>query len=74
MLVRDCMAGISVGVRLESDPLAAVALLKLARIRRLPVVDADGTVVGLVTRHDLRSVVVHRISPDTLECNVTLWV
>lgn len=67
MLVRDCMTSNPVSVRPESDPLAAIALLKSARIRRLPVVDADGTIVGLVTRHDLELFLSKAPSPGVLK-------
>ena len=53
MLVRDCMTRNPITVRPHSDPLAAIALLKSARVRRLPVVDEEGRVVGMVTQTDL---------------------
>jgi len=40
-------------VRPESDPLAALALLKCGKFRRLPVVDALGRPLGVITRADL---------------------
>jgi acetoin utilization protein AcuB len=67
MLVRDCMTSKPVSVRPESDPLAAIALLKSARIRRMPVVDAEGQVVGLVTRHDLELFLSKAPSPGVLK-------
>ncbi|MCX7682634.1 MAG: CBS and ACT domain-containing protein [Anaerolineae bacterium] len=53
MFVRDCMTTNPITVRPESDPLAALALLKCGRFRRLPVVDALGKPVGIITRPDL---------------------
>lgn len=53
MLVRDCMTPDPIAVRPESDPLAAVALCKSGGFQRLPVVDANGRVVGIVTKNDL---------------------
>ncbi len=53
MLVRDCMTANPISVRPESDPLAAIALCKSARVRSLPVVNLDGQVVGMVTRSEL---------------------
>lgn len=53
MLVRDCMTTNPITVRPESDPLAALALLKCGKFRRLPVVDALGRPVGIITRSDL---------------------
>lgn len=67
MLVRDCMTRDPISVRPESDPLAAVALLKSARIRRLPVVDADGHVVGIVTQNNLEIFLSKAPSPGIMK-------
>jgi acetoin utilization protein AcuB len=40
-------------VRPESDPMAARTLLRYGGFRRLPVVDASGKLVGIVTANDL---------------------
>lgn len=53
MLVRDYMTHKPVTIRPESDFLAAIAILKAARFRSLPVVTADGKLVGIVTDKDL---------------------
>ena len=53
MFVRDCMTCNPVTVRPNSDPLAAVSLLRCGDFRRLPVVDAEGKLVGIVTHNDL---------------------
>jgi acetoin utilization protein AcuB len=53
MFVRDCMTSKPITVRPESDPLAAILLLKTGRFRHLPVVDTDGHLVGIVDRADL---------------------
>lgn len=53
MFVRDCMTRDPVTVRPDSDPLAAVALLKCGRFRRLPIVDEGGKLVGIVAQNDL---------------------
>jgi len=50
MLVQDVMTAHPICVRPEGDPRAARGLCKSARIRRLPVVDAAGHLVGIVTR------------------------
>jgi acetoin utilization protein AcuB len=42
-----------VTIRPESDFLAAIAILKAARFRSLPVVTGDGELVGIVTEKDL---------------------
>jgi acetoin utilization protein AcuB len=53
MLVRDCMTPKPITVRPESDPLAAILLLKSGRFRHLPVVDTEGRLAGIVDRADL---------------------
>jgi acetoin utilization protein AcuB len=53
MFVRDRMTRQPITVRPESDPLAALAVLKAAGFRHLPVVDAQGDVVGIVDRREL---------------------
>jgi acetoin utilization protein AcuB len=53
MLVRNYMTSNPVTIRPESDFLAAIAILKAARFRSLPVVTGDGQLVGIVTDKDL---------------------
>jgi acetoin utilization protein AcuB len=53
MLVRNYMTPNPVTIRPESDFLAAVAILKAAHFRSLPVVTGDGKLVGIVTEKDL---------------------
>jgi len=53
MFVQDCMTLHPITLRPESDPLAAQALLKAGKFRHLPVVDADGILIGIVDRADL---------------------
>ena len=67
MFVRDCMTRDPITVRPESDPLAAVALLKCGDFRRLPVVDAESRVVGIVTRPDLEVFLSKAGSPGVLK-------
>ena len=50
MLVRDVMTSDPITIRLQGDPRAALGLCKSGRFRRLPVVDSEGHVVGIVTR------------------------
>jgi len=56
-----------VTVRPESDPLAAVALLKCGGFRRLPVVGTEGKVVGIVARTDLEVFLSKAGSPGVLK-------
>ncbi len=67
MLVRDCMTPHPIKVHPESDPLAALGLCKSARIRRLPVVDADDRIVGLVTRNMLEQFLAKAPSPGVMK-------
>jgi acetoin utilization protein AcuB len=53
MFVRDCMTRHPITIRPESDPLAAVSLLKAGKFRHLPVLDTSGKLVGIVDRYDL---------------------
>ena len=67
MLVRDCMTRNPISVRPESDPLAAIALCKSARIRRLPVINAEGHIVGIVSRNDLELFLSKAPSPGVMK-------
>ncbi len=67
MLVRDCMTTKTISVHPESDPLAALGLCKSARIRRLPVVDAENQVVGIVTRNMLEIFLSKAPSPGVMK-------
>ncbi len=67
MFVRDCMTRDPVTIRPESDPLAAIALLKCGDFRRLPVVDAESKLVGIVTRNDLEVFLSKAGSPGILK-------
>ncbi len=67
MLVRDCMTRNPISVHPESDPLAAIALCKSARIRRLPVIDAQGHIVGIVSQNDLELFLSKAPSPGIMK-------
>lgn len=67
MLVRDCMTRDPVTVRPDSDPLAAVALLKCGDFRRLPVVNEQGRLVGIVTQNDLEVFLSRAKSPGVIK-------
>jgi acetoin utilization protein AcuB len=53
VLVRDRMTKHPAIVRPESDPMAAQTLMRYGKFRRLPVVDAEGILVGIITQSDL---------------------
>lgn len=67
MFVRDCMTRNPITVRPESDPLAAVSLLKSGGFRRLPVIDEAGELVGIVTRNDLEVFLSRAGSPGVIK-------
>src|SRR5512143_2351867 len=67
MLVRDCMTPNPIRVHPESDPLAALGLCKSVHIRRLPVVDAEDHIVGLVTRNMLEQFLAKAPSPGVMK-------
>ncbi len=67
MLVRECMTANPIKVHPESDPLAALGLCKSARIRRLPVVNAEDQIVGLVTRNMLEQFLAKAPSPGVMK-------
>lgn len=67
MFVRDCMTRNPVTVRPDSDPLAAVSLLKCGDFRRLPVVDVAGKLVGIVTHNDLEVFLSRAESPGIIK-------
>src|SRR5512136_727835 len=67
MLVRDCMTANPIKVHPESDPLAALGLCKSAHIRRLPVVNAEDQVIGLVTRNMLEQFLAKAPSPGVMK-------
>jgi acetoin utilization protein AcuB len=67
MLVRDCMTPNPIKVHPDSDPLAALGLCKSARIRRLPVVDVDDHIVGIVTRNMLEQFLAKAPSPGVMK-------
>ncbi|HHS98180.1 MAG TPA: CBS domain-containing protein [Chloroflexi bacterium] len=67
MLVRECMTPNPITVRPESDPLAALALCKSGGFCRLPVVDEEGRVVGIVTKNDLNLFLSTAPSPGVMK-------
>jgi len=67
MFVRDCMTRNPITVRSKSDPLAAVALIKSGGFRRLPVVDADGKLIGIVAHSDLEVFLAKAGSPGVIK-------
>lgn len=53
MLVRSRMSAPAVTVRQDADFQQALALMQQRRLRRLPVVDGQGRLVGIVVERDL---------------------
>jgi acetoin utilization protein AcuB len=67
VFVRDIMTRDPVTVRPDSDPLAALAILRCAPFRRLPVIDSDGGLVGLVGEPDLEVFLTKAGSPGVMK-------
>lgn len=67
MLVRECMTPNPIAVRPESDPLAAMALLKSGGFRHLPVLGANGALVGILNRADLELFLSRAGSPGVIK-------
>ncbi len=67
MFVRDCMTHKPVTLRPDSDPLAGVAICKGGGVRHLPVVDAKGCVLGVVSRADLELFLSKSESPGVMK-------
>ena len=61
MLVRDCMTAKPITVTVQETLQGALELMAMKRIRHLPVVDAGGKLLGLLTDRDLR-----RLAPSPL--------
>jgi CBS domain-containing protein len=53
MLVRNRMSGPAITVRQDADFQKALALMQEKKLRRLPVVDDDGQLVGIIVERDL---------------------
>jgi len=56
MLVRDIMTKNPITVRPASDTVAAIAIMRSGRFKRLPVVDANQEVVGVVAMVDMATI------------------
>lgn len=56
MLVKEVMARNPITIRPESDYLAAIAIMRAGKIRHLPVVSAQGKLVGIITETALRGI------------------
>jgi len=69
MLVQDCMTRNPISIRPESDPVAAIGLLKAGGFRHLPVLDAEGRLVGIVDRTDMETFLSKAGSPGVMKRN-----
>ncbi|MBN1954255.1 MAG: CBS domain-containing protein [Anaerolineae bacterium] len=67
MLVKDVMTPNPITVRPGSDPLAGVAICKSGGFSRLPVVDDDGKLIGIVTENDLKLFLSTAPSPGVMK-------
>lgn len=55
MLIRDWMTKDPVTVTPDTSMMKATKIMKEKGVRRLPVVDSDGKLVGIVTDHDIKT-------------------
>jgi len=69
MLVQDCMTRNPISIRPESDPVAAIGLLKAGGFSHLPVLDAEGRLVGIVDRRDMETFLSKAGSPGVMKRN-----
>jgi acetoin utilization protein AcuB len=69
MLVRDCMTHKPITIRPESDPMVAISLLTAGKFRHLPVMESDGSLVGIVDRADLELFLAKAGSPGYIKRN-----
>ena len=67
MYVQDCMTLTPLTVRPESDPMAALMVIKYHGFRHLPVLDNDGNLVGIVDRDDLEKFLSTAGAPTVLK-------
>jgi len=58
---KDLMTAPAITVRAETSVVAAARRMELDRVKRLPVVDVDGRLIGIVSRRDLLSM---HLRPD----------
>jgi acetoin utilization protein AcuB len=58
-----------ISVRPESDPVAAIGLLKAGGFRHLPVLDEEGKLVGIVDRTDMETFLAKAGSPGVMKRN-----
>ena len=66
MLIKDRMTTDVITVRPETDVEEAHDLMKKNNFRRLPVVDTDGAIIGIVTDRDLRQVLIPLLAGESL--------
>ena len=67
MLVKDRMTPNPIVLRSTSDPLAGVAICKSGGFCRLPIVDEDDRLVGIVTKSDLELFLAKAPSPGVIK-------
>lgn len=67
MLVKDRMTPDPIVLRSKSDPLAGIAICKSGGFCRLPVVDDDGRLVGMVTEGDIQLFLSSAPSPGVMK-------
>ncbi|WP_304452726.1 CBS domain-containing protein [Nocardiopsis sp. YSL2] len=67
-VARDLMTAPAVTVTADAQPRETAALMRHRRVKRLPVVDGDGRLIGIVSRSDLLRV--YEVTDDELQRTV----
>ena len=72
MHVKDLMSNDVLSMREDESIAKARAIMNVARIRHVPVVDREGDFVGLITHRDILAVTVSRLADITPEIQADL--
>ena len=72
MHVQDLMSNDVLSIREDESIAKARAMMNVARIRHVPVVDKQGDFVGLITHRDILAVTVSRLADITPEVQADL--
>lgn len=72
MLVRDSMTPKPITITAQESLQGAMELMAMKRIRHLPVVDAQGHLIGLVTDRDLRRAAPSPLFPNAGDTHAQL--
>ncbi|HET9706853.1 MAG TPA: CBS domain-containing protein [Gemmatimonadales bacterium] len=63
MIVRECMTPKVFSIRFDKKLIAVREIMTWAHVRHVPVVDASGALVGLISHRDLLSAAISSVAP-----------